>query len=154
MNAINSLNDSVSHGELFALASQLYVRVRRSTGRIVDAVYMVQNEAYAREILKLANSVPDVELLSLVTRYENLLNLASHATGTHSRVSDMELPAFDQTLPLAPAPRSLRTPTPPPAAAPIPVVMPVVSKPATVTPAETAHSAEEDVAAHYIGALR
>jgi hypothetical protein len=37
------MNEALINPEVFTLASQLYVRMRRS-GRVVDAVYMAQNQ--------------------------------------------------------------------------------------------------------------
>jgi len=47
------------NSEVFSLASQLYVRMRRCSGRVVDAIYMAQNEQYAQEILKIAAQEKD-----------------------------------------------------------------------------------------------
>jgi hypothetical protein len=35
-------DDPLVNNELFSLATQLYVRLRRETGRVVDAVYMAK----------------------------------------------------------------------------------------------------------------
>jgi hypothetical protein len=58
-----------SQAERFSLATHLYVRLRRSTGRVVDAIWMAQNDEYAREILRLAASDPDPETRKLVPRF-------------------------------------------------------------------------------------
>jgi len=63
----------MTQAERFSLATHLYVRLRRSSGRVVDAVWMAQNDEYAREILKLAAVDPDAETQSLVQRFEALL---------------------------------------------------------------------------------
>jgi len=59
--------------ERFSLATHLYVRLRRSSGRVVDAVWMSQNDEYAREILKLALGDADPETQNLARRFEALL---------------------------------------------------------------------------------
>lgn len=61
------------NSEVFSLASQLYVRMRRCSGRVVDAIYMAQNEQYAQEILKIAAQEKDQEILDLVQRFQVLL---------------------------------------------------------------------------------
>ncbi len=63
----------MTQAERFSLATHLYVRLRRSSGRVVDAVWMAQNDEYAHEILRLAASDPDPETQSLVQRFHALL---------------------------------------------------------------------------------
>ncbi len=63
----------MSESEKFSLATHLYVRLRRTANRVIDAVWMARNDEYAREILGLARSFDDPELLSLVERFENLM---------------------------------------------------------------------------------
>lgn len=58
--------------ELFSLASQLYVRMRRCSGRVVDAIYMAKNDDYAQEILAIAAKEQDPEVLELVKRFTAL----------------------------------------------------------------------------------
>lgn len=129
------VNDTITNTELFTLASQLYVRLRRNTGRVVDAVYMVQNEDYAREILRIAAKERDVELLSIVTRFETLLaRQQARRLGATARQGTNKAPVD------------------------IPVLEPINDKSgATVRPLPvmvTSHTHEEEVAHHYIGALR
>lgn len=64
-----------SKAERFTLASQIYVRLRRCNGRVIDAVHMVENEPYAREILAMVAQQTDAELLSLLGRYEEQLEI-------------------------------------------------------------------------------
>ncbi|MDB5985540.1 MAG: hypothetical protein JWR16_593 [Nevskia sp.] len=63
----------MSEAEKFSLATHLYVRLRRTANRVIDAVWMARNDEYAREILELARSFNEPELLSLVQRFEALL---------------------------------------------------------------------------------
>lgn len=60
--------------ERFALATHFYVKLRRYGNRVVDAVWMAQNEDYAREILRLARAHGHAELVELAERYEALLS--------------------------------------------------------------------------------
>lgn len=59
-----------SDSEIFSLATQFYVRLRRVTGRVVDVLYMVENTEYAKYLLHLAESIEDNEL----QRYVSSLN--------------------------------------------------------------------------------
>ncbi len=68
------MSNDAKKAELFLLASQLYVRLRRITGRVVDAVYMVENEAYAREIIRIALAESDSELQKHAAHLQQLIN--------------------------------------------------------------------------------
>ncbi|MCU4307144.1 hypothetical protein [Acinetobacter ursingii] len=70
-------DDPLVNNELFSLATQLYVRLRRETGRVVDAVYMAKNNDYAQEIMYLAASVDDRELKNLAEKLDKILNGAT-----------------------------------------------------------------------------
>ena len=63
----------MTQAERFSLATHLYVRLRRSSGRVVDAVWMAQNDEYAHEILRLAANDPDPETQNLAQRFHGLL---------------------------------------------------------------------------------
>ena len=63
----------MTQAERFSLATHLYVRLRRSSGRVVDAIWMAQNDEYAHEILRLAANDPDPETQNLVQRFQALL---------------------------------------------------------------------------------
>lgn len=63
----------MTQAERFSLATHLYVRLRRSSGRVVDAVWMAQNDEYAQEILRLAANDPDPETQNLVKRFQSLI---------------------------------------------------------------------------------
>lgn len=69
------MQNSLGHvnAEFFSLASQLYVRMRRLHGRVIDSVYMTQNPDYAREILRLAQTSADAELSGLIQRIEQFV---------------------------------------------------------------------------------
>ncbi len=64
----------MTDSERLSAATRLYVRLRQTAGRVIDAVWMSQNEDYAREILKLARATGDDELLRLAERFEALLS--------------------------------------------------------------------------------
>ncbi len=63
----------MADSETLALASRLYVRLRQSAGRVIDAVWMTQNADYAREILRLARVNGDAELTRMADRLEALM---------------------------------------------------------------------------------
>ncbi|RYZ18242.1 MAG: hypothetical protein EOP49_49900 [Sphingobacteriales bacterium] len=118
------LIDETVNAEFFSLASQLYVRLRRHTGRVIDTVYMAQNEQYAREILTFAASQADAELSSLTTR----LNLLLASVG-------LDIPVLNDTVVL-------------------PVEQPAAVAPVARNQAALEAEHKEEAAQHYIGALR
>jgi hypothetical protein len=145
---MTEMNDAViNNPEFFSLASQLYVRMRRY-GRVVDAVYMAKNHEYAREILQLAGREADVEILKIVVRFEALLAqeypivkepIPTKAVESESKVkvTAEKEDVFSMTL----RPFRKKQPTLPE----IPVLSSVV---------EHTGEIEEEVAHHYVGALR
>lgn len=59
--------------QLSALATHLYVRLRRDGGRVIDVIWMTRNQDYAREIIRIARGIPDAEVARLADRYEELM---------------------------------------------------------------------------------
>lgn len=55
-------NGFIANAEAFTLATQIYVRMRRVTGRVIDAMYVVQNKGYAKYVIALALEAEDDEL--------------------------------------------------------------------------------------------
>ena len=63
----------MTNAERFSLATHLYVRLRRANGRVVDSLWMSQNDEYAREILRIASQIDDAEVQNLVGRFWALM---------------------------------------------------------------------------------
>ncbi|BAP67312.1 hypothetical protein J6I82_12920 [Acinetobacter baumannii] len=61
-------NGFIANAEAFTLATQIYVRMRRVTGRVIDARYVVQNQDYAKYVIALALEAEDDELKRCVER--------------------------------------------------------------------------------------
>lgn len=61
-------NGFIANAEAFTLAIQIYVRMRRVTGRVIDAMYVVQNKDYAKYVIALALEAEDDELKRCVER--------------------------------------------------------------------------------------
>ena len=59
------MNDS----EHFAMAARLYTALKRSSGRVIDVIWLMQDEAYAREVLRLSEAAGG-ECAELAARYE------------------------------------------------------------------------------------
>jgi hypothetical protein len=79
----------MSESEKFALATHVYVHLRRANGRVVDAVWMAHNDDYAREIISISRIVVgDAELQSLCDRFEALMR-STPARPSAPRVSSI-----------------------------------------------------------------
>ncbi|HAV5933393.1 TPA: hypothetical protein JI248_01575 [Acinetobacter baumannii] len=61
-------NGFIANAEAFTLATQIYVRMRRVTGRVIDAMYVVQNKDYAKYVIALALEAEEDELKRCVER--------------------------------------------------------------------------------------
>lgn len=61
-------NGFIANAEAFTLATQIYVRMRRVTGRVIDSMYVVQNKDYAKYVIALALEAEDDELKRCVER--------------------------------------------------------------------------------------
>ena len=59
------------HDDRFPIAAQLFIRLKRSPGRVIDVTWMLQNEPYAQEVLKVARTA-DAESADLASRFEAL----------------------------------------------------------------------------------
>lgn len=70
-------NGFIANADTFSVATQIYVRMRRVTGRVIDAMYMVQNKDYAKYVIALALETEDDELKRCVERLKSLLDTIS-----------------------------------------------------------------------------
>lgn len=70
-------NGFIANADAFSVATQIYVRMRRVTGRVIDAMYMVQNKDYAKYVIALALETEDDELKRCVERLKSLLDTIS-----------------------------------------------------------------------------
>ena len=69
---------SVSHTDVFSIATLLYARLRRVSGRVIDVMYLVENPSYARQMAELALSTEDAELIRLVSRLDSAMDLFNY----------------------------------------------------------------------------
>lgn len=68
-------NEVLVNAEAFTIATQMYVRLRRVCGRVIDVMYLVSNQDYARHVLEMARMTRDPELERLVARLSPLVEL-------------------------------------------------------------------------------
>ena len=67
-------NGFIANADAFSVATQIYVRMRRVTGRVIDAMYVVQNKDYAKYVIALALESEDDELKRCVERLKSLVD--------------------------------------------------------------------------------
>ncbi|BBQ49489.1 hypothetical protein [Acinetobacter pittii] len=67
-------NGFIANADAFSVATQIYVRMRRVTGRVIDAMYVVQNKDYAKYVIALALETEDDELKRSVERLKSLVD--------------------------------------------------------------------------------
>jgi hypothetical protein len=68
-------NEVLVNAEAFTIATQMYVRLRRVCGRVIDVMYLVNNKEYAQHVLELALATQDSELERFVIRLSPLVDL-------------------------------------------------------------------------------
>ena len=91
-----SLNYSEAFSEKFSIASLLYIRLRRATSRVIDAMYISENDAYAQHVIELALATEDQELHHLAQRLQSLIPQAEakHELQESNKTTDAEEDIF------------------------------------------------------------
>lgn len=65
----------VAHPEAFSAATLIYTRLRRVSGRVIDAMYLAENKDYARHVVDLALATGDTELVRQAERLRSFMDL-------------------------------------------------------------------------------
>lgn len=73
-------NEVLVNAEAFTIATQMYVRLRRVCGRVIDVMYLVNNQEYAKHVLDIALETQDPELQRFVARLRPLIALYPEAS--------------------------------------------------------------------------
>ena len=68
-------NEVMVSAEAFATETQMYVRLRRVSSRVIDVMYLVHNKEYAQHIVDIALATQDAELAHYVERLRPLIDL-------------------------------------------------------------------------------
>ena len=84
----------VVNSEAFAVATQMYVRLRRVCGRVIDVMYLVHDPSYARYVAEIALASQDVELQRQVARLSNCLDL--YPEPPMLEVEDIQITALEK----------------------------------------------------------
>lgn len=116
------------HGEAFSIATLIYARLRRITGRLIDVMYVVESRVYAQYVVDLALATNDADLLRHAMRLDALIE---HENSMNPLLENIDQPSY-AAVQQAKAPEDL-------------------SLPREVTDEEIYKA---QVSHHYIGALR
>lgn len=116
------------HGEAFSIATLIYARLRRITGRLIDVMYVVESRVYAQYVVDLALATNDADLLRHSMRLDALIE---HENSMNPLLENIDQPSY-AAVQQAKAPEDL-------------------SLPREVTDEEIYKA---QVSHHYIGALR
>lgn len=70
-----TINGFLNRSEAFSIATLIYARLRRITGRVIDVTYLMQNQDYIKHVIDLALSANDSELQRQAERLRCLMVL-------------------------------------------------------------------------------
>ena len=70
---LNTAQALAANNEIFSVATLIYTRLRRISGRVIDVMYLVENSDYARAVLQLALATHDDELCRYAVRLNSIL---------------------------------------------------------------------------------
>ena len=68
-----TINGFVNRSEAFSIATLIYARLRRVTGRVIDVTYLMQNQNYTKYVIDLALSASDSDLQRQAERLRCLM---------------------------------------------------------------------------------
>lgn len=69
--------DLENFSAIFSLASLMYTRLRRTSSRVIDVMYLTENQDYAKYVIQLVQQTKDQALIELAERLTQLLKLES-----------------------------------------------------------------------------
>jgi hypothetical protein len=71
------LDLQLHRNEVFSVATLIYARLRRASGRVIDALYLTESADYVHHVIQLVEQTQDPELFQLAARLKLLLDLPS-----------------------------------------------------------------------------
>ena len=69
------LDNQLRNHDAFSVATLIYARLRRVSGRVVDALYLAENPDYAQHVIELVAQTQDPELQRLIERLKQVWDL-------------------------------------------------------------------------------
>ncbi|WP_347453854.1 hypothetical protein [Acinetobacter thermotolerans] len=86
--------------ESFSIATLIYARLRRVSGRVIDAIYLSENSDYAEHVIVLAEATRDPELLRLVEKFKDVFEFSSDSN--ISQKAGLQLKNNDELMKVEP----------------------------------------------------
>ena len=83
--------------QVFSIATLIYARLRRVSGRLIDALYLAESPVYARYVIQLAEATQDVELSRLCARLRSAINLDEDVVEVEQVEEKPTLPTVEPT---------------------------------------------------------
>ncbi|OFE42335.1 MULTISPECIES: hypothetical protein [Acinetobacter] len=91
---LNTAQALAANNEIFSVATLIYTRLRRVSGRVIDVMYLVENSDYARAVLQLALATHDEELCRYALRLNsilaNLMDADAEITSPQTEVQQLD----------------------------------------------------------------
>lgn len=91
---LNTAQALTANNEIFSVATLIYTRLRRVSGRVIDVMYLVENSDYARAVLQLALATHDEELCRYALRLNiilaNLMDADAEITTSQTEVQQSD----------------------------------------------------------------
>ena len=94
------LENQLSNHDAFSVATLIYARLRRVSGRVIDALFLAENLDYARHVIQLAEQTQDPELSHLIQRLRMVLEISE--TGQGSEVESANLSQQNELISVEP----------------------------------------------------
>ena len=85
---VNMNHELVLNAEAFSIATQMYVRLRRVSARVIDVMYLVHDKNYAKHIIEIALATKDAELERYAARLSTLVDLYPEPEAALDEVKD------------------------------------------------------------------
>ena len=79
-------NQQLVDNDTFSIATLIYARLRRVSGRLIDVIYLAENKQYALYVITLAEATQDPELLKLSQRLSNHLGLEQNLSLENTQI--------------------------------------------------------------------
>ena len=73
------LENQLRNHDAFSVATLIYARLRRVSGRVIDAIYLAENLDNARHVIQLAEQTQDPDLNHLIQRLKMVLEISETA---------------------------------------------------------------------------
>ena len=70
------LDNQLRNHDSFSVATLIYARLRRVSGRVIDALYLAENLDYARHVIQLVEQTQDPDLNHLIHRLKIVLDIS------------------------------------------------------------------------------